>query len=392
MMKRGFIFSGRIRISAIGAYTENFLTELIKSGIRSSGITNQNGIVYFYIRRTDYIKVARIAKTHNVKVRVQEKNKSGFFNFKISKYSGLISGIIFVSVGIIISQKFIWKINVHGNEVLSDSLIIKSIAENGIFLGAYSDNINTDTAEYAVKLKLKEISWINIEANGSRVDVFINEGENVPKPEISKKTPCNIIASKDGVIVETEIYSGTLMYNIGGGVSKGSIIVSGIVNDGADNLLMTHANAKIIAEFTETVKLRQDFKTIEKKLNNSKELEKELMLMGFVIPITKKIENTENKICEEYTEKLNLAGLSLPAIIKTNTYTEYEEVEITRTIDDVNRILQQKLEIYCQNFFSEYEILDIKRNLEYDEKGITLTADIKLKGNIAVQQEIMRRN
>ena len=46
--------------------------------------------------------------------------------------------------------------------------------------------------------------------------------------------------------------------------------------------------------------------------------------------------------------------------------------------------------MYCENFFSQYEILDIKKNILYDSEGITLNADIKLKGNIAVQQEILR--
>ena len=59
---------------------------------------------------------------------------------------------------------------------------------------------------------------------------------------------------------------------------------------------------------------------------------------------------------------------------------------------EIDRILKQKLELYCKNFLSEFEILDISEKYEYDDKGITLTVSIKLRGNIAVQQEIMMNN
>lgn len=389
-MEKKILLPGKIIITAIGAYINEFLTELMRSGIKSHKIVNQKGVIYFSIRRIDYKKVAKIAKKHHIKVRVYNKNK--VINLKYGKYSGVILGMILIAVGILISQKFIWKINIYNNNTLSDSLILKSIAEQGISIGAYLDNIDTTQAEYAVKHKLKDITWIKIEATGTRVDVFVNESQDISKPEISMKTPCNVISAKDAIILETEVYSGTLMYNSGGGVSKGSVVVSGIVNDGANNLILTHANAKIIGEFTEKVQFRQEFKTTEKKLKGNKESEKELMIMGAVIPITKKVENKENKVCEEYTEKLCVLGLHLPLTVKTNIYAEYEEMEVSRTIEDVNRIIEQKLEMYCENFFSQYEILDIKKNILYDSEGITLNADIKLKGNIAVQQEILRNN
>ena len=82
----------------------------------------------------------------------------------------------------------------------------------------------------------------------------------------------------------------------------------------------------------------------------------------------------------------------MPWKIKTNIYKEYDEIEVIRTNEDVNRILKQKLELYCKNFLSEFEILDISEKYEYDDKGITLTVSIKLRGNIAVQQEIMMNN
>ena len=391
-MFNSFSLYGEISIVAIGAYLEEFLSDFMKSGMKVHSIKNINGAVYLSVRRVDYKKIARLAKKHQIRIRVHEKNKKYIKTDRSGKYLGVLTGLIIMMLMIIISEKFILKINVYGSDNISDQQILKIIAEKGIFVGAYSDSVETDTVELNAKLSIKDISWINIEINGSRADVYINEGEIINKPDISAKTPCNVVAGRDGVIVETQVYSGTLLYTTGSGVSEGSVIISGVVNDGADNLIITHASGKIIAEFSESVQFRQNFKTKEKILNNVEEKEQELLIPGAVIPLTPKVENTNNKICKEYISKFKFLGLDMPWCIKTNTYNSYDEAEVSRTYDDVNRILQQKLELYCQNFYNGYEILDVKKNMLYDDEGITMTADIKLKGDIAVQQEILRKN
>lgn len=384
---------GLIHIIVIGAYTEEFLTDFMKSGIKVYEIRNNNGAVCMIVRRVDYKKIAKLSRLHHVRVRVTKKNKKRVTNSFISKHSGIICGIIISFLMVILSGKFIFKINVYGADELSEQQIINSLALSGIHIGAYTESIDTDSAEFATKLKLENLSWMNIEINGSRADVYINEGKIIEKPEIDLRTPCNVIAQKDGVIVEMQVYSGTPVYSAGSGVTKGSVIISGVVNDGADNLIITHANGKIIAEFTESVQFRQEFTTIEKKLNrNNEEYEKELYLFGKVIPLTDKVDNIENKVCDEYVEKCKIFGIEMPWSVKINKYSNFENIEVNRTIEDVHRLLQQKLDLYCQNFYYEYEILDVSKNMVYDENGITMNVEIKLLGDIAIQQEIIRKN
>ena len=391
-MKRNFSLCKEVTFTAIGAYIEDFITELVKSGVKSREINNSDGVLYIRIKRRDYRKAAEISQKHGVRIRVYKRHGFVFKLNKKKKYYGITVGVVIASFLTVFLQNFVWKINIHSINDYSDTLILNTLAENGISLGSYVGNIDANSTELQSKLEINGISWLKIEVNGSRVDVYLNEEKNVEFPKISRKTPCNVIAGKTGVIIDTEVYSGTLLYEKGSGVAEGKVIVSGVVNDGADNLIMTHANAKIIADFSETVEFRQDYKTIEKTINKTYIKEKELMLLGFVIPITEKAEKNNNQICEETIDNCYFLGYELPWKIKTNFYKEYDEIEVIRTNEDVNRILEQKLELYCKNFLSEFEILDISEKYEYDDKGITLTASIKLRGNIAVQQEIMMNN
>ena len=99
-MEKKILLPGKIRITAIGAYINEFLTELIRSGIKSHKIVNQKGVIYFSIRRIDYKKVAKIAKKHHIKVRVYNKNKvinlqiTGNNHIRITKVVGYSDDMI----------------------------------------------------------------------------------------------------------------------------------------------------------------------------------------------------------------------------------------------------------------------------------------------------------
>ncbi len=377
-----------VKFYAIGVYNEEFLSELISIGIKIREIQVENNVLYGTAKRKDYKIIARTARKYNTKTKVLERK--GIY-YKLKKQNikvGIIYGIALGLVIILIMQNFLWKIQIHNYSGNARSLILEICKDCGIGLGNLSSKADDKKAEILLKKSLSEISWVNVEINGSRADIYIQTSEEINKNEKSLKTPCNIIADKTGIIVETEVYSGTLLYKKGSAVSKGNIIVSGVVNDGANNISLTHANAKIIANFNENVEFRQEYVTNEIINTDQKEIEKELKLFGFVIPLTDRIEDTLNKICAEETNICKIFGIEMPWMIKTNTYTTYKTITVTRTVDDAIKNVEQKLDQYCDSFFSEYVILDINKSYKCDDYEVTLNADIVLQGDISIQQEI----
>lgn len=388
-MKKTFFLAGTITFTAIGAYIEDFISELIETGIPVRNIRNEKGVIYADSCRIYYQTIAKTAKKHRIKTKIN-KRSGMYYKFKKTKtHAGVLLGVIAAAFILLVLQRFIWKIEVHGVNNVSENLILEIVSDNGISLGELTSNMDAEGAEIRLKSMLKDVSWVNIELSGSKADVYILETDSIVKSDIPLKTPCNVIAGKTGVIIDTEIYSGTLMYPKGSGVSKGNVIVSGIVNDGADNILMTHANAKIIADFKETAEFRQEFTTIEKEKIGNDIIEKELMLFGFVFPITDKVEISDNMVCKEQLENCSIKNFVLPWKIKKNTYTTYKDIKVSRSPQDAMKLLEQQLNSYCNNFYSDYEILDIIKTIKSDENGITLIAEFQLRGDIAVLQEIM---
>lgn len=385
-------FTGYVTFSAIGAFNEEFLSELIKSGINVTNIHNKKNILYADIKRTDYLYASKAAKKHRVRIKVQEKYGLYFKIIKMKRHFGIVMGIIVSVLMVMLLQRYVWKIEINSGNLFSDKHILEIIENNGISLGSDIGEIDTDALALKIKHTLKEAGWVGVEKIGSKLIISLSESKNPKGIKIPLNVPCNIIAGRTGVITETEVYSGTLLYPVGSGVSAGNIIVSGIVNDGADNIILSHANAKIIAEFKETVEIRQEYTTIEYQKSGQNFIEKELMIFGFVVPLTEKVKKTDKCTCDEQVENCSFMNLNLPFKVKTNIYTPFEEVFVTRKNEDAERLVEQKFEIYCDNFFSEYEIINIEKTIKRDEKGITLIADVRLKGNIAVSQEILENN
>ncbi len=381
---------GTVTFSAIGAYCEEMMSELIREDVIFWNIRTEKGILYADTRAKNYLKIAKTARKYQVRTRVVSKRGLYFRLYPYRGRLGLPIGAALSALLLLVLECFVWKIQVAGTEKISENQILETLASDGIHLGAPLSSFDVNDAEVHLKQKIPGIAWISVETSGSTVNVFVKEANELEKSGISLKTPCNVVAGRSGTILETTVYSGTLLYPAGSGVREGSVIVGGVVNDGAGHLLLSHASAEIIAEFTEKVSFSMPYTTKEKQATGRTETETELMLFGFVFPLSPAREPHENSVCTESTSAYDFMGIRLPWKIRTYTYTEYEDVTVTRKASDAIRILERRLEDYC-GIYSDYEILGIQKEAVQEETGVTLNAEITLKGDIAVQREIWQR-
>lgn len=386
------VFSGNVTFSILGAYSEEYISALMQRGFVVKNVRSDGGMLYAAVSSRDYLRAARLSRSFGVRTKVCKREGIYFFLRRYRRRFGIPLGVIAAAALVIFLEQFVWKIEIHGNEKLSDNQVLQLLSENGVEIGTYSPYIDVNELEISIKRRIPDIAWMSVSLNGSRLDVYIDEAAFPEEPEIPLNTPCNVVASKTGVIVDAQVYSGTLLYPKGSGVAEGSVIVSGAVDDGAGNISINHASAKIIAEFTEKVELFMPYTVLEKQRTGKSGQEKELMLFGLVIPLGEAVSDKSNTICTEEIRLYNLFGLELPWKLKTNTYTEYEDITVTRKTDDLERILSRQMEDYCENFFADYELVDIKKSVRADDGGVYLKADITLRGDIARQREIMTKN
>lgn len=378
---------GTVTFSVIGAYCEEYINDIFEQGISISNIRNTENIIYADIDMKYYPIAAKLSRKYGVRVRIVNKKGMYFRLSGIKKRPGLVLGIMVSAAMVFTLRLFIWHIDVHGNNTLTDEQVLSMIENYGFTAGVFANSTDALDAERKIMLSSDRIKWINIEVNGSRADVYLSERDIGNDADIDYKTPCNIVASRSCVITDTDVTSGKLMYEKGSGVAEGSVIVSGFVSSG-EALILVHSDAEIIGEFTETPEFSMNYTTVEKVPSDNTFTHRQLMILGIVLPLDNNAEHTENTVCTETTEQCTLFGVEMPFRLRTETYRGYIETTVTRSPDDIRRNLDRQLEQYTNNFLKQYEILDTEKNYEETSEGIILKTKITLKGNIGVKKPI----
>ncbi len=381
---------GYVKFYIIGTECEQFITDAISQGISIFGVENVKGIIYAKAYPKDYIILSRLKRQYYVHLKITEKH--GIW-FKLNKYKeryGILMGIAAYGLTVFLCSTIVWDITITGNNRISNDSILDFLSQNGIYAGVSRKGIANTVTELNAQLGFDDLAWISIESEGSRINVKLNETISNPKNGIPVSTPCNIVAAKDGRIINAVVNRGTLMYEIGSGVKKDSVIISGIVKDGAGNVSVQHADGEVTAEFEEEVSFYKKFNTIEQVKTDKTYTKEYIKLFGFTFP-QKKVDYPEGYIYSSDNYQVNILGVKMPWTRLVVKGTGVENIEVNRSVKDVKTLLQQEFEQYERNFFKDYTIIDKEISYDRDENGIKATCKYILQGDIAEQSEIFFR-
>lgn len=215
-------------------------------------------------------------RARGVEIRVISKRGAPYLIYKYRARAGLFVGLLISILIFALSQSVLWKIEVVGNERLSEDEVIAELRGGGLFVGCQLGEIATDSIENRVLLASDDISWLSVNMSGTVARVEIRE---VIDTEIKDKEtlPANLIATRDGQISALEVYSGFLCVKEGDYVREGDLLVSGIYDSTQGALRYTRASgsvfAKTVRTFTVEIPLSRQIKVysdgyIEKKTLN----------------------------------------------------------------------------------------------------------------------------
>ena len=102
--------------------------------------------------------------------------------------------------------------------------------EIGIRPGVRTSGLDAELLEQAAMVKLKDVSWMAINFQGSVVNVELKE-RDAPPEAIPMEEPCNLKSSYPGQIVRLEVISGVTVVEEGDAVTQGQLLVSGVFED-----------------------------------------------------------------------------------------------------------------------------------------------------------------
>ena len=264
-----FLF-GTVRFSATEGFSDEFLSFCVKRKILIHELKREADKITGYVHNTELKVLTSAAEKSGMKLEITKRTGLPHLFIRYRKRYGIPIGFMIFTVICAILHSVIWSVDVSPTEFTETEKILEVLKESGVRVGAFSDTINCKDIEYQLYEAFDDISWVNVRITGARM--FVDISEVKVKENVKEEKFTNIVASKDGEIINAEIFRGEGKLYPGTAVVKGDLLISGIINHRDGSVKFVDSEGKIFARtksFTAstiplniTVKLQKSCKDI----------------------------------------------------------------------------------------------------------------------------------
>ncbi len=370
MMLISFIqwLKGYLRLELRGAFQERFFNVCIHRGIYLWNVRHINSEhTTACISLPAFRKLAPICRKTKCYPHIVERKG---FPFYISKYRGryaLLAGLLLCVVTVYAMTTFLWSVEIKGNEHISADEIMQRLEQAGLRVGMPRSSISPYDIERRFMKNITDISWIAINLDGAVANVEIIESKPVP-PLVPEDVPCDIVASRYGVIQNIDAKTGVQMVGENDIVTEGQLLVSGVENTQMNGLVRRHAQAKAMA-YTWYEK-SMPVKTAETvwRMTGEKLTRFKLKILGRDLNLFFDKETPyENYAVVDNERKLSLgAEYVLPISLIKSEYLEAESAERALTQDEALR--KALLSLYSEMDKETEHTMVLKRSHSLDKR------------------------
>ena len=306
----------------------------------------------------------------------------------IKKYRhryGIMLGVAFAVFIVWLSQGVIWDVRVSGNLMLTENEIKEELHENGIYPGARIEKTDVDEITNSILINSENIAWMAINLKGNVAYIEVVEKKTFDKKE---KTLSNLVAKENGTIERFEVLRGKAVKKVGENVTRGELIVSGIIENKAGEYLTLDAQGKVYAVTHHTFNIKIPLEYEQKIEKNSFCSKKTLNFFGKSINIFEKDASSDTECVKIYKEEyFSPLGLPpLPVGITSELSVEYETERKKRSVKEASDLAFYELNLQISNQLSDADIMKKTIRTEITDTDLILSCDILCSENIAVKQ------
>lgn len=222
-----YYINGYVLIIIRGKRTERLINLAIKRGIYLRDICYHEQAAFMKVDIEGFKRLRPLARKTGCLIKIKKKVGLPFFIYKLTVRRGYVAGLGFFFLTLYIFSSFIWFIEVAGTDKINPEEIIQASRELGLKPGVFKNALETDDFVNELVLNVPEVSWAGLEIIGTKVRIQIVE--RIKAIETNEEFYSNIVAAKDGLVLDVFILSGQAEVREGDTVSSGQILISGIV-------------------------------------------------------------------------------------------------------------------------------------------------------------------
>ena len=382
---------GYVNIKVEGFFIERFINICISKKILLWNIKRKKStIMYVNIGINDYKKLKPIAKKTKSKISIQNKKGFPFVVHKYRKRKIFVGLLAVIFIALFVMSKFIWNIEIKGNNQISKTEILEELNKQGLKIGAYKGKINSNSIINRVRLDRNDIAWMGIDLEGTNAIVEIKETSKAPEI-IDENEYCNIVSNKEGMITKINVQNGTAVVKEGDIVKQGDILVQGYLEGKYTGIRYVHAKADIEAKIWYSKKEKVFLKQQIQVPTGATEQKYTLNINNFKINFYKTLSKFENYDTINENKKLMIfSNFYLPIEITKKTNYEYVNEEKIYTEEELIQLTQEKIEEELKEEISQKEnIINKQTNVYPNEDYIEVEVIYEVLENIGNKDKII---
>ncbi|MBQ9784532.1 MAG: sporulation protein YqfD [Clostridia bacterium] len=386
-----FLLGGR-RMRADAASRMDVMNLCLQNGYTYSDFCwHDDGSIRFSMPLLDARRLRRDCRARGIALETVGAYGLPALAWRMRRRAGLVAGGILAVLLIALSSRFVWDVEVVGNEHLSEKEVCAILQKCDFGVGSYIPSVRVRALENRVLLSDGRIAWLSVYLDGTVARVQVIEREMPPDEGVPSNgaKPANLIAACDGQIEMICLYRGEAAVTVGQAVKKGELLVSGIYSSEHAGFRYTRAAGEILArtEHTYTVEIPLSYR--EKVYGEEKTQAITLNFFNFPLKIFENSRKVDAE-CDIIEKNIGLNGTGqreLPFFF-TRTYARtYTWQARTRTAEDALELAYGELALTLGELSARAELLDRSDSVEITDTSVKITCTVVCIENIAVQSE-----
>lgn len=373
---------GYINFRAYGGFADRFINLCTKDEIPLWNIRNINGNITASTTIEGYLNIRSAARKSGMRLRVTEKKGLLFFLKRNKLRTGLFLGFALSVLIIGVLSQFVWSVSLVGNITLDDDYILDTFEKYGVCVGSRISAVDTELAAQNAMSDIEKLSWASVNLKGSVMVIEVREKTDAPEI-YDDKTPTNLVAGEDGVILSIDVLYGKEEVKPGSAVLKGDLLISGLIShpDGSESVIHADGYVKALVKKNETFSYT-DFSLYSQ---TAEKVRSKLFFFGLQIPLGASVPEdffTEHKSFLQNDEML------LPLGIITEYGAEFSGEQYIPDEDLQNKLALFSNALYSKNLLEISHIARSSLNEKTDEFGTNYEFYAECEQEIGTLQEI----
>ena len=268
-------------------------------------------------RTADFPTVTQIAADKGWRIReVRPERASAVWN-RWRARPGLWIGALLALLLLLAGSRKIWRVEVVGAGPYQAD-IAAYLAEEGVRPGMQRAGFDAAAWEEKLTWRYPETAWFHVYVSGMTLRVECTQGH--PMPELASGQLGDLVADRDGVVENIEVFAGTAAVRPGDVVRKGQVLIYGQERGRDESVNAVQARGSVTARCWRTVRVRVPLEKVESWETGRETAATLLCTPWFQLPA--EAEKPDYLAMNIYESVQPVAGAFFPVWRKTVLYRE----------------------------------------------------------------------